>query len=1178
MKIASILVLGTLIVAATAGAAVAADHGHFELVWFRMWDKSENAQAESCIGHHVMQVWVFNENGSRMPNVAVLDQNGAFRGATSASGERAEIALFQDNDLGFHCAMGSATSDATPIVTVALPPCWGHYSYDAGFVYKTDADTAGDADTTLIGELPERGDIEGEYGNPVTQSMVYSHQNTNAYLSAATWQLHATAGTAHSQTFVTTGVNRILGAYLFPVQSGNLPTVWRMKVHYGGPDGPVIATKTTPFAFYFAQPLAFSTSECPVVPNHVYTITLEPIDPPICNVYTYPGTYYPNGQYYFQGTPFPNEDMYGFVWGWDAGVGQFGIVLGTIRDTNSNPIKDATVTLTNQSTSEVMTTSTSASGVYIFPSVAAGTYCIDVERPGFTATGSCGHVVVADQVTQVDFTLNALVQELSNTSFENGLYAWTTYGTRPPQVWRRGIEGAQANTGDHWAGIVYPGGAANGGMYQRVDALVGESYQAVFNAYTVGSGMQIRIGVDRTGGTDRSSGAILWSAWSSSPNNWSPANDGNKRVDFVATGPKVTVFVDYIANISTSVLAIDDVAMFRVTGPAPSSEKAFAPGWTLASAPRLDAAGEPVTSVFDGLILGGNVLSGNLFRFDTPGDAYEAYSAGFTNMERGRGYWLNIGSAASNTHAGLIADDVVSRSLDLGWNLVGQPYGGATALADVRVRTGSVPAWRDDVNVGKVKYRSDSGTNGWIWQENSETAIEWRLWVSSTGSTSGSQPRLLIRDGLKAEFQYNPAIGAWSKNDSGMSIVSGGANGRVYMGNDEWHTMRLDYNSVTHVWRITVDGLTDPAHHMEGVATSSTGDQYAQWGVVSSDATTDVYTNYVYWGQGAEIDNWPADKKYNANPTAPEVVPGWGAEVSGSRSRSFTTQGSTDLTLASAAAAGLVQGAAVYYDDGYRVASTAGGDDNALRPWSGYWIKANQTGLTLRTPGAAEPPSPTPGDLTSRVRLRITAPDCLTSTFDAAMAASAADTYEAGRDVALPPPAPTREVSFSTTLDSVLMLEDVRPEPASGAEKVWACTAIAENFATDECRQVTIQWDLADVGAYGYKLVDVGGATSVVMEAAGSHTFEICEGEALSFEIRAKLGGYGGVAADLDDDGDVDLTDFALFLPCFNGPGRPPAQAGCEGADLDGDTDVDLADFGLFLPCFNGPSRPPACS
>lgn len=66
--------------------------------------------------------------------------------------------------------------------------------------------------------------------------------------------------------------------------------------------------------------------------------------------------------------------------------------------------------------------------------------------------------------------------------------------------------------------------------------------------------------------------------------------------------------------------------------------------------------------------------------------------------------------------------------------------------------------------------------------------------------------------------------------------------------------------------------------------------------------------------------------------------------------------------------------------------------------------------------------------------------------------------------------------------------------------------------------------------------------------------------------------------ADFDQDGDVDLADFAHFRTCFNGPNRSPARPGCGDADLDGDLDVDLADFSRFRTCFNGPNHPPACS
>jgi hypothetical protein len=60
-----------------------------------------------------------------------------------------------------------------------------------------------------------------------------------------------------------------------------------------------------------------------------------------------------------------------------------------------------------------------------------------------------------------------------------------------------------------------------------------------------------------------------------------------------------------------------------------------------------------------------------------------------------------------------------------------------------------------------------------------------------------------------------------------------------------------------------------------------------------------------------------------------------------------------------------------------------------------------------------------------------------------------------------------------------------------------------------------------------------------------------------------------GMPGDLDNDGDVDLDDYARFAPCVGGPGQVTPPPSCDQtdfaeADLNGDTDVDLADFREF--------------
>lgn len=75
--------------------------------------------------------------------------------------------------------------------------------------------------------------------------------------------------------------------------------------------------------------------------------------------------------------------------------------------------------------------------------------------------------------------------------------------------------------------------------------------------------------------------------------------------------------------------------------------------------------------------------------------------------------------------------------------------------------------------------------------------------------------------------------------------------------------------------------------------------------------------------------------------------------------------------------------------------------------------------------------------------------------------------------------------------------------------------------------------------------------------------------------LMARIAGWDPFSGDLDDDGDVDETDFAWFAGCLGGPGNADAPPACEPADfvrcdMDEDEDVDAADVALFQRAFSG--------
>jgi hypothetical protein len=62
---------------------------------------------------------------------------------------------------------------------------------------------------------------------------------------------------------------------------------------------------------------------------------------------------------------------------------------------------------------------------------------------------------------------------------------------------------------------------------------------------------------------------------------------------------------------------------------------------------------------------------------------------------------------------------------------------------------------------------------------------------------------------------------------------------------------------------------------------------------------------------------------------------------------------------------------------------------------------------------------------------------------------------------------------------------------------------------------------------------------------------------------------------DADEDGDIDLADFARMQSCHGGQGRAYVMPACAAFDVDVDGDVDLTDFAAFGPQFSGPGAAP---
>jgi hypothetical protein len=308
--IAKVTVVGAiLLIAALPGISYGA--GHFVVAFQRQWSAWENSAGTGCLGGHVCRVWVWDEDGNPIPNIDLYTTWDVLMAATDSDG-RCEIPIW-DNDYDLKCvdAHGS-TSESTLLMTTHRPECWGHYSFEVGFLYKTDESNPGEFDLDLNGSWNERAPAIQDNDAPYTKSLAYSGVDCTDYWSDQSfygnWQ---NPPSYFGQTFIATG-NRVVSARVQGIIGGNDLLDWQLRiVTFPGlvPVGPV---SSVPVRWPFGWEAFWGVNDCPVVAGQTYMLQVWRNNGGM-NIYHVTQDVYPHGQYYEGTTAFPGFDLNGHV-------------------------------------------------------------------------------------------------------------------------------------------------------------------------------------------------------------------------------------------------------------------------------------------------------------------------------------------------------------------------------------------------------------------------------------------------------------------------------------------------------------------------------------------------------------------------------------------------------------------------------------------------------------------------------------------------------------------------------------------------------------------------------------------------------------------------------------------------------------------------------------------------
>jgi hypothetical protein len=285
--------------------------GHFVVAFQRQLSAWENSAGTGCLGGHVCRVWVWDEDGNPMPNIDLYTTWDVLMGATDSDG-RCEIPIW-DDDYNLKCVDGhGSTSESALLMTTHRPDCWGHYSFEVGFLYKTDESNPGEFDLDMNGSWNERAPAIQDNDAPYTKSLAYSGVDCNDYWSDQSfygnWQ---DPPSYFGQTFVATG-DRVVAARVQGTIGGNDLLDWELRIVTFPGLQPVGPASSVPVRFPFGWEAFWGVNDCPVVPGETYMLQVWRESGGM-NIYHVTQDVYPDGQYYEGTTAYSEFDLNGHI-------------------------------------------------------------------------------------------------------------------------------------------------------------------------------------------------------------------------------------------------------------------------------------------------------------------------------------------------------------------------------------------------------------------------------------------------------------------------------------------------------------------------------------------------------------------------------------------------------------------------------------------------------------------------------------------------------------------------------------------------------------------------------------------------------------------------------------------------------------------------------------------------